>query len=107
MSDANNVGGSHDEHVKFFSKFIYRRLKKTQQPQILTIDQAKQVDKDTRYVDLFMNRLVNCDVLARVGWLGDIEAFRLTDEAYKGDLTLDEIKSMLMTSGLEAIDAAS
>lgn len=106
MSDANSgveAEHPHDEHVKFFSKFIFRRLKKSNQPQILTLDQAKQVDKDERYVIIFLTRLLECDVLANAGWLGDIQAFVLKEEAYKGDLTLDEIKHMLATSKLDGI----
>jgi len=99
MSDANNVvegkAADHDEHVKFFSKFIFRRLKQANQPQILTIDQAKQVEKDEVLVRKFLNRLVEYDVVHRAGWLGNIEAYAIKEEAYKGELTLDEIKKIL------------
>lgn len=93
MSDANK-----DEHVRFFSKFIHRRLKNEQQPQIITIDQCKQVEKEDWYVSTFLKRLIECDVIQRAGWLGHIEAFSLKEEAYKGELTLEEIRTMLTSS---------
>lgn len=88
----------HEEHVKFFSKFISRCLNKAYQPQIITIDQSRQVEKDDRYVKVFLERLLECDVITKVGWLGHIEAFALREEAYKGDLTFDEIKQMLASA---------
>lgn len=86
----------YDEHVKFFSKFVSRCLNKQHQPQIITVDQSRQVEKDDRYVKIFLERLLECDVITKVGWLGHIEAFALCEEAYKGDLTFEEIKQMLM-----------
>ena len=87
-----------EEHVKFFSKFVIRCLKKEQQPQIITVDQSRQVEKDDWYVETFLNRLLEYDVICRAGWLGHIEAFTLTIDAVKGQLQLEELKAMLLSA---------